>query len=120
MVERDGQVITRVVKDVKGTTLLPHILANVEKSATVRSDELWAYMTPPLHGYKHGAVNHSKEEWVRDGHHTNTIEAFWSMLKRSIRARTSTCPAIISLSTSPSSSTAGICVTIPLGCFLAF
>lgn len=35
-------------------------------------------------GYEHGAVNHQAEEWKRGIHHTNTIEGFWSHLKRGI------------------------------------
>ena len=32
-----------------------------------------------------GAVNHGAEEWVKGIHHTQGIEGFWSILKRSIR-----------------------------------
>ena len=35
-------------------------------------------------GYTHGAVNHRAEEYVRGKIHTNTIESFWSLLKRGI------------------------------------
>lgn len=35
-------------------------------------------------GYEHGAVNHSKKQWTINDIHTNTIEGFWSQLKRSI------------------------------------
>ena len=85
MVERGGSVMTRVVPDVKGTSLIPYIIANVEKSATVSTDELWAYTTLPLHGYDHGSVNHSKKQWAKGKHHTNSIEGFWSLIKRSIK-----------------------------------
>jgi transposase len=84
MIERGGDVVTRVVPDVKGESLIPHIVTNVQKSAIVSTDELRAYMNLSLHGYKHGSVNHSKEEWAKGKHHTNTIEGFWSLIKRSI------------------------------------
>ncbi len=33
--------------------------------------------------YSHGAVNHSVSQYVNDMAHTNGIESFWAMLKRS-------------------------------------
>jgi transposase-like protein len=35
-------------------------------------------------GYKHGVVNHGQKQYVLGPIHTNTIEGFWSQLKRSI------------------------------------
>jgi transposase-like protein len=70
---------------VKCATLEPHILANVKKGSTVSTDELKSYAKLARYGFKHGAVNHAGEEWVRGSHHTNSIEGFWSILKRSIR-----------------------------------
>ena len=74
MLERNGDVITRVVENVQRRTLEPHILENVKKGSTVSTDELKSYAKLTRHGYAHGAVNHSAEEWVRDIHHTNGIE----------------------------------------------
>lgn len=34
--------------------------------------------------YRHAKVNHSQGEYVRDLAHTNSIEGFWSILKRQI------------------------------------
>ena len=84
MVERGGDIITRVVPNVQGTSLIPHIVENVQKDSKVSTDELWAYKTLPLHGYKHASVTHSKGEYVRGDTHTNSIEGFWSIIKRSI------------------------------------
>ena len=33
---------------------------------------------------KHESVNHSKNEWVRGSVHTNSIESFWSLIKRGV------------------------------------
>ncbi|HML08438.1 MAG TPA: IS1595 family transposase [Xanthobacteraceae bacterium] len=85
MLERGGDVMTRVVENVRRATLEPHILSNVKKGATVSTDELKSYAKLARLGYKHGAVNHAKEEWVNGIHHTQGIEGFWSILKRSIR-----------------------------------
>lgn len=85
MLERGGDVITRVVPEVSRYSLFPHIERNIEKGSTISTDQLGVYAKLPTLGYKHGAVDHSKEEWVRGPHHTNSLEGFWSQLKRSIR-----------------------------------
>ena len=71
--------------NVRRATLEPHILANVKKGSTVSTDELKSYAKLARLGYDHGAVNHAKDEWVRGMHHTNNLEGFWSLLKRSIK-----------------------------------
>jgi transposase len=85
MLEREGDVMTRIVENVRRATLEPHITENVRKGSTVSTDELKSYAKLARLGYKHGAVNHAAEEWVRGPHHTNGIEGFWSLIKRSIR-----------------------------------
>ena len=52
--------------------------------STIYTDEAPVFKTLPGLGYEHEAVNHSKKEWVRGNVHTNSIEAFWSNVKRSI------------------------------------
>jgi transposase-like protein len=85
MLERGGDVMTRVVPDVSRATLEKHISRNVEKGSTISTDEWRAYRGLNRIGYTHGAVNHSADQWVDGPHHTNSLEGFWSMLKRSIR-----------------------------------
>jgi len=84
MVERDGDVLTEIMPDVKRETLEPIIYDNVATGSIVNTDKLRAYSD--LHyGYRHVALDHGAEEYVRGEHHTNTIEGFWSMVKRTIR-----------------------------------
>jgi transposase-like protein len=85
MVERDGDMITRVVRNVKRKTLEAHILENVSRGSRISSDELKSYAKLSRHGYEHGAVCHSADEWARGDIHVNTAEGFWSRLKNSIR-----------------------------------
>ena len=85
MVERGGDIITRVVANVRRATLEAHILENVRAGATISTDELASYAKLARHGYRHGAVNHSLDTWVDGVHHVNSAEGFWSLLKRSIR-----------------------------------
>jgi transposase len=84
MLERQGGVMTRIVQNVRRATLEPHIIANVKKGSTVSTDELKSYAKLARHGYEHGSVNHGAEEWVNGIHHTQGIEGFWSIIKRSI------------------------------------
>jgi len=85
MVERDGDVMTRIVSGASNKILYPHVLANIERGSTISSDEWRGYVSIARLGYPHGTVNHAMKEYARGKVHTNTIEGFWSMLKRSIR-----------------------------------
>lgn len=85
MLEKDGDVMTHVVPNVKRNTLYPIIQANVEKGATIHSDELRSYATLSKIGYEHEIANHGRDEYVRDNVHVNGLEGFWSRLKLSIR-----------------------------------
>lgn len=85
MLEREGNIMTHIVANVRRATLEPHILANVKRGSTVSTDELKSYAKLAKRGYLHGAVNHAAEEWVRGEHHVQGLEGFWSLLKRSIK-----------------------------------
>lgn len=84
MVERDGRAMTTHVKSSGVRVLVPAIKEGVALSAQIYSDEYRSYKSLPKHGYTHTTVNHSALEYVRGNAHTNTIEGFWSQLKRSI------------------------------------
>ena len=51
MLERQGDIMTRIVENVRRATLEPHILANVKKGSTVSTDELKSYAKLARHGY---------------------------------------------------------------------
>lgn len=84
VVERYGRVSAQQVKSAGSRVLLPIIEANVEPKSNIYSDEYRAYRTLKRRGYTHTTVNHSTLEYARGNVHTNTIEGFWSQLKRSI------------------------------------
>lgn len=85
MLDRDGDVVTKVVKDRTVNTLYPIITDNIELGSMIYTDEHRAYKSLGTSGYKHEAVNHSAKEYARGACHTNTIESYWSRLKLSIR-----------------------------------
>jgi transposase-like protein len=91
MVERgrNKRVRAFVVPDHKRASLLPHIQANVEPGSFLYTDALRSYrnLGPD---YAHAFVDHMVE-YVNGHVHTNTIENFWSCLKRTVKG-TYICP----------------------------
>jgi len=85
MLERDGDVVTRVVPNVRAATLKPIISANVLPGGQVHTDELASYRGLHLRGHRHMTVNHSAGEYVGyQGATVNALEGFWAALKRGI------------------------------------
>jgi transposase len=84
LVERDGNVKAEHVKSAGARVLLPRIRDGVQIGTTIYSDQAQVYKTLHRIGYFHDSVNHSIGEYGRGIVHTNTIEGFWSQLKRSI------------------------------------
>lgn len=85
MVERKGDVMTKVVPNVKKSTIEPLIEKNVYKLSRLHTDESHIYDHISRKGFIHDSVNHHAKEYVRGNAHTNTIEGFWSQVKRSIK-----------------------------------
>ena len=83
MVERGGKVTARKVENVQSKTLTAEIIRNVKESATVYSDE-WLGYKGISRIYDHSIVKHNQGQYVNGRIHTNTIEGFWSLLKRGI------------------------------------
>ena len=79
-----GDVMTKVVPNVRKKTLQPIIKGNVEQGSTVNSDELKSYSGLSKAGFEHETVNHSAGEYVDGDCHVNGLEGFWGRLKLSI------------------------------------
>jgi transposase-like protein len=86
MLQRDGQVMTKVVPNVAKKTLQPIIEENVLDGSTVHTDELTSYKGLKKAGYNHKTVNHGEREYVLNDTHVNGLENFWKHLKGSIRS----------------------------------
>jgi transposase-like protein len=78
------QVRAQVVPNVKRETLQNAILNEIGTGSTVFTDGWVGYDNLAAQNYVHETVNHV-EEYVRGEVHTNGIENFWSLLKRSLR-----------------------------------
>lgn len=83
-VERNGRASIVHVRSSGARVLLPEIEKRVAQGSHIHSDEWQAYKTLDRRGYSHTTVNHSRLEYVRGTAYTNTIEGYWSQLKRSI------------------------------------
>jgi transposase-like protein len=85
MVERGGRVVARVIPDTTAKTLCGTVRQYVLPDSTVFTDELPAYNTVSEgKRYWHHRINHSSKVYVMGNVHTNTIEGFWSLIKRGI------------------------------------
>jgi transposase-like protein len=79
--QRDGVVVAKRVPDTTAPVLQSFITNNVARGSTVYTDSASYYKS--LRGYRHDTVNHSVGEYVKNQAHTNGIESFWALLKRS-------------------------------------
>ena len=84
MVERGGRVEAEHVKSAGARILLPRLRDSIAPGTVIYSDQAQVYRTLHRIGYYHDSVNHSVGEYGRGIVHTNTIEGFWSQLKRSV------------------------------------
>lgn len=82
--ERRGGVTAKVVDVANTATAMREVRKNIAPQSKVISDESPIYNYVPKFGFLHETVNHSAGEYVRARIHTNTIEGFWSQVKRSI------------------------------------
>jgi transposase-like protein len=84
LVERGGHVRSHHVPAVNANNLRPIIEAQIDGASIVYTDEGGASKKLGRLFDKHDSVNHSLGEYVRGDVHTNTIEGYFSILKRGI------------------------------------
>jgi transposase-like protein len=85
-VERGGNVGARVLSKVNTATMQSFVRQAVsDKCSLLCTDTAVAYRTMSDE-FPHGMVNHSRREYVSGVLHTNTIEGFWSLIKRGVMA----------------------------------
>lgn len=82
MVERDGKLVAKVIENTSSKEITPEIVKRV-KNAVLYTDEWLGYNTVDKM-YEHFIVKHKDGEYVNGKAYTNTIEGFWSLLKRGI------------------------------------
>jgi transposase-like protein len=88
LVERGAEVRSVHIPDIKTSTVVPIVNANVAREARVMTDTALQYEDQLGHFAEHGTVNHSAEEYVSRTDptiHTNTVESYFSVFKRGMR-----------------------------------
>jgi len=90
-VSRDGQVRTEVM--LGGKSFKDRVRDNVSKDAILITDGHKGYDGLDLEFFKHETINHFIGEYKRENWHTNTVEGFWSQLKRTIKGTHIHCDA---------------------------
>ncbi|WNK01696.1 IS1595 family transposase [Thalassospiraceae bacterium LMO-JJ14] len=85
MLERDGEIVTQVVKGRDKVSMKGVILTHVLPGTTLQTDEFGGYKDIDKSGFRHVKVNHNRGEYAReDGAGVNGIESYWAQLKRGI------------------------------------
>src|SRR5262249_24305306 len=92
MLQRTGEVVIRMLADVRQVTIGPLIRATIAPGSTVYTDEYDIYHRLDEWGYEHQSVCHAAGEFARDDDgdgfcevHVNTLEGFWSLLRSWLR-----------------------------------
>ncbi|OOY87329.1 transposase [Solemya velum gill symbiont] len=92
MIQRGGQVVIRMLENVKQKTIEPLITKTIASGTLVYTDEYGIYSRLKDWGYGHKSVCHGAGEYARDEDgdgfhevHVNTMEGFWSLLRSWLR-----------------------------------
>lgn len=84
LVERRGRAIAFPVQRVNGATLQSEIRKRVHLNAYMMTDDLKSYHGLDMGFAGHGTIKHSAGKYVDGITHTNSVEGFFSLLKRGI------------------------------------
>lgn len=92
IVQRGGKVVARVIPDVTAESLTGLVRKHVTPGSVVYTDELNSYRrvgflrdSQGKHlNFRHRTIRHKDGIYVRGDVHTNSVEGFWSLIKRGI------------------------------------
>ncbi|HEY1708274.1 MAG TPA: IS1595 family transposase [Rhizomicrobium sp.] len=84
LVERGGKVRSQHVPEVNARTLRPILVSQIHHQTSLMTDDAGQYRHMGKEFERHEVVNHGIDEYVRGDAHTNTIEGYFSILKRGI------------------------------------
>ena len=81
MIERGGNVVTKVIKDTTAMSIIPVVRKTVERGSDLMTDGFHVYKNMK-HTFNHQFVDHSVGEYVRGEAHINSMESYWNLFKR--------------------------------------
>lgn len=84
MIQRQGKILAKVLTKAWGEEIKPILKEKVDSTSELITDGFGGYKNLDQHFKTHVKLNHSKHQRKVGLYHTNTIEGFWSMLKRAI------------------------------------
>ncbi len=87
IVERKGRIVARVTPELTMAATGALVKQYVSPNSVIFTDEFPSYNSLRYMagmGYQHQRINHSRKIYVCGNVHTNTIEGFWSLVKRGI------------------------------------
>jgi transposase-like protein len=82
IVQRDGEVRASVMPTVTAKNIKDMLVENVDLGATLMTDESGLYTHVGTPFASHQTVKHSAHEYARGNAHSNSVESFFSRLKR--------------------------------------
>jgi hypothetical protein len=83
-VSRKGNVIARVIENVRSSTLETFVREAVSHKVSLLCTDQWVGYKHLGKEFPHGVVDHAKGQYVVGAIHTNSIEGFWSIFKRGV------------------------------------
>jgi transposase-like protein len=83
-VERKGSVVARVIENTRASTLQGFVREAVSEKVSLLCTDQWVGYRGLDSLFPHETVDHSKGQYVVGAIHTQTIEGFWSIIKRAM------------------------------------
>lgn len=84
IVERNGRAIALTSENATKANLMTIASERILPESTVFTDDWAGYNDLGQAGYTHHRINHSEKIYVMGDVHTQTIDGFWSLIKRGI------------------------------------
>jgi IS1 family transposase len=83
-IRRKGNVVARVIGNVRQATLEAFVNEAVSEKVSLLCTDQWVGYKHLGEKFNHGTVDHARRQYVVGAVHTQTIEGFWSIFKRGI------------------------------------
>ncbi|MDP1730523.1 MAG: IS1595 family transposase [Devosia sp.] len=84
LVERGGHARSHHIANVTGDTLRPILFTQVDRKSSLMTDTAGGYHRLGKEFARHETVDHGADEYVRGDAYSNTVEGYFSILKRGI------------------------------------